>query len=266
MEYFEVPDKCPSCNMPLVEDGCYLFCGNTHRCPAQKVTQVMRWIQHLDIEFIGNSLVETLVDSGKVSDPADLYTLTIKDIAALPGKGTSSATKIMGQIDKKRTLTLHQFLGGLDLGGFGRTRLKAVIEAGYDTLESIMAITEDALMELPGISHVLAETLVVELHRQKPLMAKLLKNGVTISAPVPTSPDTEYPLLGKEFKITGTLSVSRKEVETYITSRGGRIGWSKGGASCYLVTNELSGSAKSKEAESKGIPVISETQLYEMCS
>lgn len=252
----KVPTKCPTCQDPVKRDGRFLLCTNVE-CPAIKKYAILQWIGTLEIEYFGESLVEALQEAGKLNDPADLYKLTSKDISVLDGKGEGIANRVLPQIESKKSLSLVDFLGALSIKDFGKSRIQSLIDAGYDSLEKIMKISPKEMEMVPGFSSTLSDYFGDRIKKKEPLIQKLLDAGVTIK------PMSKGRLTGCGFKFTGSLSVPRKDLEKLVTNNGGQLKW--GMPKNYLVTQDPgSSSAKSKEAKSKGIPIISDQEFLRM--
>ncbi len=253
------PDTCSVCGTKLSDEGTRLYCPNTE-CPKRLHHRLEKWIGVLDIRSFGENLVRRLFDTGRIRSIADLYTLTVAELAAMERMGQQSAERVLRARDAKRTVTLSEFIAGFDIEGIGVTMMDKLVAAGYDTLDKLFAATETELEAVYQFGSAMAQTLVSQLAVLRPQMTALIDSGyITITGPV-----RKGPLAGQSFCFTGELSaMKRNEAEALVKSLGGSAKTSVTRDLSYLVTNDpASSSAKNRKARELGIPVLDEDSFF----
>jgi len=259
-----VPTECPACVTRLKYEGEYLICPNSDSCPAQKLGALKRWVQKVNILHIGGAQLAALLESGMVADIADLYTLPTKvgEFAALEMSGRKvggGAERACASIEGKKQLTLALFAGSLGINLCGRKMIQVLVDAGYDTLEKLRAATYDQLARVKGFGPAKAESLVFGLAAHKPLINKLLANGVSILPPEPKKEaNAAGAWAGERVCLTGFRD---KPLQAKIEAEGGEIVSGVSGKTTVLVAKDPNGSSsKIKKARSLGIQVLSREQ------
>lgn len=253
-----IPDNCPICNTKLISVGEYIVCPNKKDCPAQLKGRLNKWIKELGILEWGESILTKLIESGKVQDVYDLYTLKEDDIIALDRMGEKGAKKLLAELDKYRAITLENFLGGLCIDGVATSTAKSVIDYGYDTLDKILKLSTSQLEKIPGFGEKKAQAFHDGLIENAIRIESILKSGVTIKERVKGS------LTGKSFAITGSTELSRKELVKFIEDNGGEFKKSVGKDCTYLIiADPNSTSSKAQAAKKLGITLISEKDLLQ---
>ena len=273
---FVFPAVCPSCGTAAMKDEgeVVIRCPNSVGCPAQVRERIRHWAgrRAMDIEGLGDKIVNALVDSGLVHDVADLYVLTAEQLANLPlssedGKqrrlGDKNAANIMSAIAASREQPLSRFIFALGVRHIGETVAGRLAEH-FRAIGPALEATVESFENIHGIGDELAQAWVghfaVPEHRA--LVEKLLANGVTPKPPVSTVISKE--LAGKAFVVTGTLAtMSRDEAHARIIAHGGRVASSVSKKTDYLVAGEAAGSKLTK-AQELGVQVISEQELLAM--
>lgn len=265
------PEHCPSCGEPTTRTlrgvkGAVTYCGNSKGCPAAMFAKIGGWVgsskKGVGILDVGDTMLKALWDQQIVSDPADLYILTVEQIQDVKmdggGRiGKSRAKKMVDNIAGKRVLPLHLFLGSLGIELLGRRRVQMLAKeanGALDTLEDWLDDAKLAAIQLPGFGDAIRGAIRAGINDNRELIAKLVKNGVSIQAAVPVvAPDANLPFAAFSFCLTGT-----RECIDDIERLGGSIksGVSKG--LDFLVQKDaLSASNKTKKAEELGTSVIS---------
>lgn len=253
------PKKCPSCSYDLKLHGEYLVCDNYTGCKAQISGRVDNWISELNILEFGSSLIEKLIESGKVKDVSDLYLLTEDDLSSLDRMGEKSAKKCMKLLWEGSNVTLEVFVGALSIPLIGQSTVKQIMSKGFDTLDKLMSANVSQLENVPNVGPTRSASLVDGLASNKSIIERLLANGVKIKDKVKGS------LSGKSFAITGSLSMKRAEVEKMITDAGGEVKSSVGKGTTYLITSDPnSTSSKIQSAKKNGTKILSEADLMVM--
>lgn len=237
---FSPPDKCPSCGFLLQMEGEYLVCRNLD-CPAQVTGAIKRWVKKLGILHFGDAFIEALVDSGMVVDIADLYFVDPEQTIHLYLDGRrvgTTAKKAFNNLHAKKELDLHVFLGSLGIPLFGRSMVKLLVDAGFDTLAKLWGAKIKDLEPLAGIGPIKAKAFVEGLKTKIDLVTKLLSAGITVK----DKPQDGF-LSGKTVCFTGFRD---SQLEAKIEANGGVI---KSGVSKtldYLVCVSLSESSTKK--------------------
>lgn len=268
-ELFEAPEKCPSCGEPTEVRDDFLYCTNKHGCRAAKMQELEHFIKVIEVDGFGEKLIEKLYDNGFVLDPADFYALKKENLLELERMGDVLATKLIGNIQAKRELTLDIFLRSLGIRELAKHASK-LLSKTYGTLERLKAVSEDELSAIHTIGPVIAKEVVEGLAKKKELIRKLLKH-VEITAPNPLlnkeGDQGGGPLRGKKFLFTGSLvAMERGAAEKLVEENGGEIASGVTKDLDYLVVGDGGGAGskldKAKKLKEKGgkIEILSETE------
>jgi DNA ligase (NAD+) len=259
MSNIEIPSKCPACGAVTIMVGEYLTCPNKNICPPQILGRLNKWIKELGILEWGESILTKLIESGKVEDIYDLYTLQEDDISSLERMGEKGAKKLLVELDKYRDVTLENFLGGLCIDGIATSTVKSIIDCGYDSLDKILKLSVSDFERIPGFGEKRAQVFHDGLIENASRIDKIIKSGVNIKERVKGS------LTGKSFAVTGSTNLSRKELVKFIESNGGEYKKSVGKGCTYLIiTDPGSTSSKAQAARKLGIELITEEDLLKM--
>lgn len=234
--------------------------------PGDAITIAVQAIKHfagrqaLDIEGLGERNAELLVSAGLVSDVADIYSLTVEAVSKLDRFAELSATKLVGEIQRKKAPPLDRFIYGLGIRHVGAKTANDIAKH-FTGLEDFSDSTIGQLEAIPGIGQIVAESIQGWLSDESNirLLDKFAQLGVH---PVPVQAGGS--LAGISFVITGALSVSRDELANQIRLRGGNFQTGVGKSTDYLVAGQRVGSSKLAKAKRLGVKVISEAQLMEM--
>ena len=234
--------------------------------PGDAITITVQAIKHfagrqaLDIEGLGERNAELLVSTGLVSDVADIYSLTVEAVSKLDRFAELSATKLVGEIQRKKAPPLDRFIYGLGIRHVGAKTANDIAKH-FTGLEDFSDSTIGQLEAIPGIGQIVAESIQGWLSDESNirLLDKFAQLGV-----YPVSVRAGGSLAGISFVITGALSVSRDELANQIRLRGGNFQTGVGKSTDYLVVGQRVGSSKLAKAKRLGVKVISEAQLMEM--
>jgi len=265
-EKWRMPSACPSCGQPLAkpEDEVVWRCENVS-CPAR----LRRSLQHfasrraMNIEGLGEALVDQLVSSGLVSDVADLYSLTADRVAALERMGPTSAANLTAEIDKSRHAELWRVLHGLGIRHVGEGGAQALARA-FHSMAGLRGATVEAIETVPDVGAVVARSVRAFLDEpaNRALLDKLSAAGLRMADEPPADSDGAVPrLAGQTFVLTGTLpSMTREEAEAAITRLGGKVAKTVSKKTSYLVVGGEAGS-KLDKARALGVPELDEAQF-----
>jgi DNA ligase (NAD+) len=255
---FRMPARCPVCGAEVVRpegEAAYRCIGLS--CPAQ-LKQSVRFFGArgaLDVEGLGEKLVDQLVERGLVRDLADLYHLDEAQLAGLERMGKKSAANLRAQLERSKQATLPRFLVGLGIRQVGEATAKALAEH-FGTLERLMDADVEALQEVRDVGPEVAASIArffAERQNRK-VIRRLLDAGVR-PAPVKRA---KGPLAGKKFVLTGGLAaMTRPEAQRRIEVLGGRVISSVSAETDYLVVGAEPGS-KLKKAQALGVQTLDE--------
>ena len=260
-----MPTVCPVCGSTLQRDEEEVVwrCENTS-CPAR----LRRSLEHfasrsaMNIEGLGESLVDQVVTKEIVHDFADVYLLTADALAALDRMGKKSAANLMAQIERSKKSDLSRLIYGLGIRHVGE-KAAATLARNFRTIDRLFDAPLEALQSVPEIGPVLAASVkqfADEPHNRQ-LVERLKAAGVNVTSQAPETSGEPGPLAGKVFVLTGTLaSMTREEATAALEGLGARVSGSVSKKTHYLVAGEDAGSKKEK-AESLGVPILDEEQF-----
>jgi DNA ligase (NAD+) len=269
---FAMPDNCPSCGTPVVRvpGEVAVRCPNPD-CPAKRVEAIKHFVSKgaMDIDGVGEKLVERLVELGLISDAADLYRLEAQQLAELERLGEKSAANIVGAIDASRTRRLSRVLFALGIPHVGIENAELLVRR-FGSLAALRDASVDEISDTPGIGPVIAEAVWQYFHDQRnlDLLKRLEEAGVSMAeeprhggAGADGYEAAEGSLSGKTFVITGTLpTLSRQEATDLIVGAGGKVTGSVSAKTDYLVVGEDAGSKLAK-AQQLGTTLLDEEGL-----
>jgi DNA ligase (NAD+) len=245
------PDKCNTCKEPLTARGEYLQCTN-RECFAIVTGRLKRWVGVQDIHEWGEKLVIQLVEAKLATEPADLYKLTIAQIAGLERRGELSAKKIHANLHAALPLSLPVFLASLGMDDFAFETAKLLMANGYDTLEKLFEAKEDAIAGIKGMGAIKAKSVVTGLAARKEEIGRLRAAGIE-----PVLPKVGGGFFGRTFCFTGTLPRPRKEYEDLVEEHGGSVLSGVTKDLDYLVMSDPnSASTKAEKARKYGTECI----------
>lgn len=263
---YPTPTNCPCCNAPLVkpEGEVVLYCSNTKTCPAQIKGKIEFWCSKdgMDIDGLGEAIVDDAVEKGIIKDIADIYNLTEEDLMKLDLIKEKSAQNLLKSISDSKNQPLKRFLTSLSIKLVGKETAELIANE-FLTLDKVQNATKEAFVEIDGVGDKVAES-VVDFFKDddnKKLLEKLHDFGV-----IPQSADSEK--VSDKFKnltfvITGTLSKPRSDYEAIIKSMGGKVSSSVSKKTSYVLCGENPGS-KFDKATSLGVIIIDENSFKDM--
>ena len=257
-----IPNDCPECSTELVLDGAFLRCSNLS-CPARLARSILYWCRALEMDGIGEKLVDQLCEAELVKTIPDLYRLTSEQIQSLERMAEKSANNVMNQLDSTRELALDTFLSALGLPGIG-PELATAFAGEICTITSLLELSDEDLERLIAIEGV-GETVARSLMDGISARSKMLEDFnqiLTITEVAKTEAPTG-PLVGLSFCITGTLTRPRKEIALQIKAAGGKVVSTVSGKLDYLVAGENAGS-KLEKATRLSVKVLNENELEAM--
>lgn len=277
---WEMPRVCPSCQSPVVrEEGEVDYRCISIDCPAQAAERLIHWASRgaMDIDGMGEEIIGRLIESGRVTDVADYYTLDAVELSMLDmGRvnkdgapirlGETVAKKLMAAIDESRTRPLARPLFGLGIRHVGKTMAEA-LAAAFSSIDALMAASEEELAAVEGVGPKIARC--VYLFFRTPdnvaVIDRLRKHGVSLEDDVQAAEEDALPqtLAGLTFVLTGSLTQSgmtRDEAGAALKARGAKVSGSVSKKTSYVVAGEAAGS-KYDKAIALGVPVLDEDAL-----
>jgi len=259
---WQPPTHCPECDTPLVRDpdGVFIRCPNVD-CPARCRERLRFFASRgaMDIEGLGDKLVEQLVATGLVTSYADLYALTPERLEPLERMGRKSAEALVQQIAASRDRGLVRVLNALGIRHVG-PRVASLLARRFPSIESLADASEDALAATPEIGPVIARSVREWFSGDegRRTVRGLRAAGVRLDVPDAERGGRDGPLTGRTLVVTGTLEgYSREEAEEAIRQAGGRAAGSVSKKTDYLVAGAEAGS-KLDKARTLGVPVLDE--------
>ena len=264
-----MPTACPFCESALVRtEGEVVWRCENVSCPAR----IRRGLEHfasryaMNIEGLGESLVDQLVSKGLVHTYADLYLLTAEALAALDRMGKKSAANLIQEIDKSRSAELWRVLHGIGVRHVGEGGARALARA-FGSMAALRASSLEALQAVPDIGPVVAQAVrsYFDVPANAAMIDALAERGVKMEdAAGPAAPTLEQTLAGQTFVITGTLdAMSRDDAEQAILQRGGKVSGSISRKTRALVVGRDAGS-KLEKARALGVPELDEAAFLRL--
>ena len=263
---FTMPTHCPVCASEVIrpEGEAVARCSGGLHCQAQRVQALIHFASRkaLDIQGLGDKLIEQVVANGSVQSPADLFRLTLDDWSALPRMASKSAQNVLDALNAAKETTLSRFIYALGIREVGNVSAE-LLARHYRELPALLAADEEDLQAIDGIGPVMAEYIrhffLDEANRA--VIADLQAAGVhwpAVEAPVVNA---DSPLAGKTVVITGTLStMSRDTAAVHVAALGGKTSSAVSKKTDYVLAGDKAGSKLTK-AQELGVAIIDEAQL-----
>ena len=261
---FVMPTQCPVCGSPIVRspDEAVARCsGGWINCPAQKKggLQLFASRKAMNIEGLGEQLIDQLVDKEIIADAADLYRLDRETLSGLDRMAEKSADNLLAELDKSRQTTLARFLYALGIRHVGETTARS-LAAHFGNLDDLMQANEEQLLAIDDIGPVVADSLIRFFadERNRALIGKLKACGVRWPEQTVTEKPAVLPLQNLKFVLTGTLpSLTREEAAEIIRQYGGQVVSAVSRKTDYVLAGKEPGSKLSK-AQELGIRILDE--------
>ena len=263
------PEACPACEGPIEIEGAFIRCTDV-QCSARLGRSILYYCRALEMDGIGEKLVEQLIDEGLISSIPDLYRLDEQMLLSLDRMGQKSADNVLNEIQKSRSMTFSKFLSALGLPGIG-PELASAISNHFVQPENLLRWVDESqddssriseLTSIDGVGEIVALQLRDGIHLRRAFIVDLLTQ-LTITKEVQVA--AGGPFEGMTFCVTGTLSESRKSIQARIKAAGGKVVSSVSGNLSILVAGENAGSKLAK-AEKFEVQVWDEKTLMEQLS
>ncbi len=262
---YVLPDVCPVCGAKTQrdEDGAFLRCTGAE-CSAQLSRNISHFVSRdaMDIDGLGSSIVDALIEKGYLKSPADIYYLTLEQIGSLWQKGDVAASKLLAAIEESKKRDLSRLIYALGIRQVG-AKMGKVLASYFGTMDNLMDASQDTLTEIQDVGAVTAKFIVdwFSQEQSQNLIEKLRQAGVNFENQRVIS-DTRFS--GLTFVLTGALTLfTRDEATEKIELFGGKAAGSVSKKTSYVVVGENAGS-KEKKARELGIPILSEAEFLEM--
>lgn len=265
---FCMPDHCPVCGAGVYrpEGEAVARCVSAE-CPAKLKGSLLHFSARkaMDVEGLGEALVDQLVDMELVRDVAGLYRLDLDTLANLPRMGRKSAQNLLDELDNSRRHPLHRLLFGLGIRFVGERTARA-LAAHFRTMDRLMVASEDDLLTTEDVGTVIARS--VRLFFDEPANQALIDDlkalGLPMEEPESTGGGDESPMSGKTVVLTGTLStMARDEAASLIERMGGKVTGSVSSRTSLVVAGENAGS-KLEKARQLNIPILDEAAFLDL--
>lgn len=262
---YKMPEFCPSCNSPVhrEEGEAAIRCDNPD-CPAQLLRVLIHFCSRdaMNIEGLGDAVLETLLNRGFINKIADIYRIDYDKIAQLDGMGKKSADNMRNAIEKSKDNDLSKLLFAFGIRHIGQKASK-LLSDHFLTLDNIISASKDEILNIEGFGEIMADSVVdfFSLDQSKQMVDELKSFGINMES-LREIKDNRFE--GMTFVLTGTLSTyGRKEAQEIIESFGGKASSSVSKKTTYVLAGEAAGS-KLQKATDLGITIINEEQFAEM--
>ncbi len=264
---FRFPRECPVCGSAVVNqgDGVIARCSGGLFCAAQKKESIKHFASRraMDIEGLGDKLVNQLVNDKLIDDIGDLFSLTLTQLSNLDRMAEKSATNLFTAIERSKNTTLARFLYALGIPLVGEATGET-LSANLFTLDEVAAKSEEELQNIPDIGPIVAKsirTFFQQPHNQK-VLEKLLNAGIHWPQPTRAKDFTHSIFAAKTVVLTGTLSMARAQAKSWLQSAGARVTGSVSKNTDFVIAGEDAGS-KADKARQLGVEILNEAQFLQ---
>ena len=261
---FHMPDKCPVCGGQVIrsEGEADHRCVNAN-CPAKLRETILHFASRgvMNIDGMGEALVNQLTDRGLVKNVADIYKLTKQDLLSLERMGEKSAQNILREIEASKKLPLERVIYGLGIRFVGERTAQFLAEE-LGSMDAVMRASEEELQQVNEVGPRIAESIAefFQEPRNRELVERLRQAGLTFTG---SRKERGTKFAGKTFVLTGTLSLPRDQVKKTIEAAGGRVSGSVSKKTDYVIAGTDAGS-KLDKAKELGVTVIGEKDLADL--
>jgi DNA ligase (NAD+) len=266
---FALPGTCPECGSTVTRAGdeAVARCTGGLYCPAQRKQALLHFAARraMDIEGLGDKLVEQLVDAGLVHSPADLYGLTIETLTGLERMGDKSAQNLVEAIARSRQATLARFIFALGIRNVGEATARELARH-FGSLDALLAAGAETLQAVPDVGPVVAESIAAffaEAHNRE-VIDSLRQAGAHWPEGESAAAGPPHALAGRTLVLTGTLpNLTRDEAKAMIEAAGGKVAGSVSKKTDFVVAGAETGS-KLDKAVALGVPVLAEAEFLKL--
>ncbi len=262
---YSLPSVCPSCGAKVFRDenAAALRCVNPD-CPAQLLRNLIHFCSRdaMDIEGLGDALIETFVREGMLRDAADIYRLDYEKVASLEGLGEKSAANLAAAVEASKQNDLSRLLFALGIQHIGQKAAKQ-LASHFGSMDAVLAADETQIAEIDGFGDIMAQSAVAYLSQpqSRGLIGRLREAGVNMNSLTVVA---DHRFAGMTFVLTGALSrYTREEASAVIERFGGKTASSVSKKTSVVLAGEAAGS-KLRKANELGIRVIDESEFAKM--
>jgi DNA ligase (NAD+) len=258
---FERPLVCPSCSEQVFEKEIRLVCENKY-CPDKVKDEILNFIQKIGIDDLSGKRLEELIKSELVTDIPSLYNVKVDDLLKMEKVKDKLANKIVSNIEKSKEVDLITFLSSLGITGGAYNKCEKVVNNGINTIEKILSVTKEQLINIESFADKSAEDFVESIKEKTSIIKSLLIHNFEFKESVSIK---ESSITGLKFCVTGTLSMKRSDLQKLIKVNGGIVVSSVNKNTNYVITNDTeSSSSKFVKAKELNIKIISEDEFKKM--
>ena len=262
---YQIPEICPVCGARVERDpdGAFIRC-TAPDCPAQLSRNIAHFVSRdaMDIDGLGSAIVDALIEKQAIRTPADLYYLTLEDVASLWKNGATAAKKLIASIEESKTRDLSRLIFALGIPQVGAKAGKTLASA-FGDLDSLMDASEETLTQVDDVGQITAQNIRdwFAQPQAKQMVERLRQAGVNFKS---VRQITDDRFAGKTFVLTGALTMFTRDGATErIELLGGKVSGSVSKKTTYVVAGENAGS-KEKKARELGIPILTEEEFLAM--
>lgn len=264
---FKMPEYCGECGAKIIrEDGEAAYRCTGMNCPAQRLRHIIHFVSRpaMDIDGIGPSVIEQMLDKKLIETAADLYTLKAEEIAALDKMGKKSAENLLNALEKSKSNPLYRVINALGIRHIGEKGAK-ILANKYKKLDALKEASYEELTEIPEIGGIIAQSVKdFFAEEQNNLFVEKLKNAGVSLEDVENTEELPQIFAGKTFVLTGTLpTYKRSEAQEIIEKLGGKASSSVSKKTDFVLAGEEAGS-KLEKAEALGVKIIDEEEFKKM--
>ena len=261
---YKLPDTCPICGAAVEQDadGAFLRCTGAE-CPAQLSRNIAHFVSRdaMDIDGLGSSIVDALIERSLIHSPADIYYLSQEELASLWKSGTQNAKKLTAAIENSKQQDVSRLIYALGIRQVGAKTGK-VLASCFGSLDALMAASLEELLAVPDVGEITARSIYDWFRKAQSIhmVERLRQAGVNFAS---TRVVTDTRFAGQTIVLTGTLSrFTREEATEKIELLGGKVSGSVSKKTSFVVAGENAGS-KERKARELGIPVLSENEFWD---
>ncbi|MEC9283683.1 MAG: NAD-dependent DNA ligase LigA [Bdellovibrionota bacterium] len=261
---FKLPENCPACNTPAKKDEgeAVLRCPNP-ACQARIKENLKHFVSRkaMNIDKLGDKIIEQLIDSGLVSKFSDIYKLESEKLLSLERQGKKSVENLLSSIEKSKKTELNRFIYSLGIRFVGEQTAKSLAN-NFTSIDALLSASEEALLAIDDIGPKVAQSVIEAIHQEEFIkeVKELIAVGIEFKE-IKEKSSSQFADL--TFVITGTLEVPRNQIKDYIEDKGGKVTGSVSKKTSYLVLGEDAGSKLAKATE-LGVPTISWNELQNL--
>ena len=262
---FEMPDLCPECQNPVVQDeGEVAYRCHSITCPARQREGIIHFVSRdaMAIDGLGPAVIQQLLDADLIKDAADLYSLTFDDLTPVERMGKKSAENLLKAIQDSKERGLAPLIFALGIRHTGEKSGK-ILAQSFGSMDKLLWATLEELQAIPDVGPTMAESLVqfFSLESTGQFLAKLREAGVSMTAEESSKPQI---FVGKSIVVTGSLEHwERREIEKIIEEHGGKAASSVSKKTAFVIAGEKAGS-KLVKAQGLGVPVLTEEEFEQL--